>query len=135
VVVGYGTKKKATLTGAVSMLDAAQIENRPVTNVSNALSGTPGLFVNLSNSQPGVDRSTIRIRGVGTLNNTNPLVLVDGIEYSMDELNPNDIESISVLKDAAAAIYGSRGANGVIMVTTKKGKGKSKVNYGYYRGF
>lgn len=135
VVVGYGTKKKATLTGAVSMLDAAQIENRPVTNVSNALSGTPGLFVNLSNSQPGVDRSTIRIRGVGTLNNNNPLVLVDGIEYSMDELNPNDIESISVLKDAAAAIYGSRGANGVIMVTTKKGKGKSKVNYSYYRGF
>ncbi len=134
VVVGYGTKKKATLTGAVSMLDAAQIENRPVTNVSNALSGTPGLFVNLGNSQPGVDRSTIRIRGVGTLNNNNPLVLVDGIEYSMDELNPNDIESISVLKDAAAAIYGSRGANGVIMVTTKKGKGKSKVNYGYYRG-
>lgn len=135
VVVGYGTKKKATLTGAVSMLDAAQIENRPVTNVSNALSGTPGLFVNLGNSQPGVDRSTIRIRGIGTLNNANPLVLVDGIEYSMDELNPNDIESISVLKDAAAAIYGSRGANGVIMVTTKKGKGKSKVNYGYYRGF
>ncbi|WP_341835806.1 TonB-dependent receptor [Chitinophaga pollutisoli] len=135
VVVGYGTKKKATLTGAVSMLDAAQIENRPVTNVSNALSGTPGLFVNLGNSQPGVDRSTIRIRGIGTLNNNNPLVLVDGIEYSMDELNPNDIESVSVLKDAAAAIYGSRGANGVIMVTTKKGKGKSKVNYGYYRGF
>ncbi len=134
VVVGYGTKKKATLTGAIAMVDAAQLENRPVTNVSNALSGTPGLFVNLSNSQPGVDRSTIRIRGVGTLNNNNPLVLVDGIEYSMDELNPNDIESISVLKDAAAAIYGSRGANGVILVTTKKGKGASKVNYSYYRG-
>lgn len=135
VVVGYGTRKKATLVGAVTMLDMVEKEGVPITNVSNALHGQPGLFVNLSNSQPGVDRSTIRIRGVGTFNNNNPLVLVDGIEYSMDELNPNDIESISVLKDAAAAIYGSRGANGVILVTTKKGKGTARVNYGYYRGF
>ncbi|WP_346317813.1 TonB-dependent receptor [Chitinophaga sp. YIM B06452] len=135
VVVGYGTRKKATLTGAVATIDMSEKEGQPITNVSNALHGTPGLFVNLSNSQPGIDRSTIRIRGVGTLNNNNPLVLVDGIEYSMDELNPNDIESISVLKDAAAAIYGSRGANGVILVTTKKGKGAAKVNYSYYRGF
>ncbi|MGN6511141.1 MAG: SusC/RagA family TonB-linked outer membrane protein [Chitinophaga sp.] len=135
VVIGYGTRKKATLTGAVATIDMSEKEGQAITNVSNALHGTPGLFVNLSNSQPGVDRSTIRIRGVGTLNNNNPLVLVDGIEYSMDELNPNDIESISVLKDAAAAIYGSRGANGVILVTTKKGKGAAKVNYGYYRGF
>lgn len=135
VVVGYGTRKKATLVGAVTMLDMVEKEGVPITNVSNALHGQPGLFVNLSNSQPGVDRSTIRIRGVGTFNNNNPLVLVDGIEYSMDELNPNDIESISVLKDAAAAIYGSRGANGVILVTTKKGKGTPRVNYSYYRGF
>lgn len=135
VVVGYGTRKKATLVGAVTMLDMVEKEGTPITNVSNALHGQPGLFVNLSNSQPGVDRSTIRIRGVGTFNNNNPLVLVDGIEYSMDELNPNDIESISVLKDAAAAIYGSRGANGVILVTTKKGKGTARVNYSYYRGF
>ena len=134
VVVGYGTRKKATLVGAVTMLDMVEKEGTPITNVSNALHGTPGLFVNLSNSQPGVDRSTIRIRGVGTFNNNNPLVLVDGIEYSMDELNPNDIESISVLKDAAAAIYGSRGANGVVLVTTKKGKGTPRVNYSYYRG-
>ncbi|WP_206614357.1 SusC/RagA family TonB-linked outer membrane protein [Chitinophaga barathri] len=135
VVIGYGTRKKATLTGAVATIDMSEKEGQPITNVSNALHGTPGLFVNLSNSQPGIDRSTIRIRGVGTLNNNNPLVLVDGIEYSMDELNPNDIENISVLKDAAAAIYGSRGANGVILVTTKKGKGSPKVNYSYYRGF
>lgn len=134
VVVGYGTQKKATLTGAIAMVDMTEKEGQPITNVSNALHGTPGLFVNLSNSQPGVDRSTIRIRGVGTLSNNNPLVLVDGIEYSMDELNPNDIESISVLKDAAAAIYGSRGANGVILVTTKKGRGKARVNYSFYRG-
>ncbi|MGX5818808.1 SusC/RagA family TonB-linked outer membrane protein [Chitinophaga lutea] len=134
VVVGYGTRKKATLTGAISTLEMVDKEGQPITNVSNALHGTTGVFVNLKNSQPGVDRAQIRIRGVGTLNNSNPLVLVDGIEYSMDELNPNDIESISILKDAAAAIYGSRGANGVILVTTKKGKGAGKVNYSYYRG-
>jgi TonB-linked SusC/RagA family outer membrane protein len=134
VVVGYGTQKKVNLTGSVATVDMADKVGQPITNVSNALHGTPGLFVNLGNSQPGVDRSVIRIRGIGTLNENDPLVLVDGIEYSMDELNPNDIESISVLKDAAAAIYGSRGANGVILVTTKKGKGVSKVNYGYYYG-
>lgn len=134
VVVGYGTQKKVNLTGALTVVDMSDKEGQPVTNVSNALHGTPGLFVNLGNSQPGVDRSTIRIRGMGTLNNNNPLVLVDGIEYSMDELNPADIESITVLKDASAAIYGSRAANGVILVTTKKGKGASRVNYSYYGG-
>jgi TonB-linked SusC/RagA family outer membrane protein len=134
VVVGYGTQKKVNLTGSVATVDMAEKVGQPITNVSNALHGTPGLFVNLGNSQPGVDRSVIRIRGIGTLNENDPLVLVDGVEYSMDELNPNDIESISVLKDASAAIYGSRGANGVILVTTKKGKGLSKVNYNYYYG-
>jgi TonB-linked SusC/RagA family outer membrane protein len=134
VVVGYGTQKKVNLTGSVTTVDMADKVGQPITNVSNALHGTPGLFVNLGNSQPGVDRSTIRIRGIGTLNDNDPLVLVDGVEYSMDELNPNDIESMSVLKDASAAIYGSRGANGVILVTTKKGKGASKVNYSYYYG-
>jgi TonB-linked SusC/RagA family outer membrane protein len=134
VVVGYGTQKKATLTGAVTTVSMVDKEGQPLTNVSNALQGVPGIFANLGNSQPGVDRSTIRIRGVGTLNNSNPLVLVDGIEYSMDELNPNDIESVTVLKDAAAAIYGSRAANGVILVTTKKGRGTAKVNYSYYYG-
>ncbi|WP_212004422.1 TonB-dependent receptor [Chitinophaga sp. HK235] len=134
VVVGYGTQKKATLTGAITTVSMTEKEGRPITNASNALQGVPGIFTNLSNSQPGVDRSTIRIRGVGTLSNNDPLVLVDGIEYSMDELNPNDIETITVLKDAAASIYGSRAANGVILVTTKKGKGASKINYSYYRG-
>lgn len=134
VVVGYGTQKKATLTGAVTTVNMVDKDGQPLTNVSNALAGTPGIFANLSSSQPGVDRSTIRIRGVGTMNNSNPLVLVDGIEYSMDELNPNDIESVTVLKDAAAAIYGSRAANGVILVTTKKGHGAAKVNYSYYYG-
>jgi len=134
VVVGYGTQKKATLTGAVTTVNMADKDGQPLTNVSNALAGTPGIFANLSNSQPGVDRSTIRIRGFGTLNNSNPLILVDGIEYSMDELNPNDIETVTVLKDAAAAIYGSRAANGVILVTTKKGRGTAKVNYSYYYG-
>lgn len=134
VVVGYGTQKKVNLTGSVATIDMSEKEGQPLTNVSNALHGAPGLFVNLGNSQPGVDRATIRIRGMGTLNNNDPLVLVDGIEYSMDELNPADIESMSVLKDASAAIYGSRAANGVILVTTKKGKGTSKVNYGYHYG-
>jgi TonB-linked SusC/RagA family outer membrane protein len=136
VVVGYGTQKKATLTGAVTTVNMTDKDGQPLTNASNALQGVPGVFANLSNSQPGVDRSTIRIRGVGTFSaaGNNPLVLVDGIEYSMDELNPNDIETVTVLKDAAAAIYGSRAANGVILVTTKKGRGKSKVNYSYYRG-
>ncbi|MFS8615999.1 MAG: TonB-dependent receptor [Solitalea sp.] len=134
VVVGYGTQKKENLTGAVATLDLSTKENQPLTNVSNALHGMPGLFVNLGNSMPGVDRATIRIRGVGTLNNSNPLVLVDGIEYSMDELNPADIESITVLKDASAAIYGSRAANGVILVTTKEGTERSQVTYNNYFG-
>jgi len=134
VVVGYGTQKKESLTGAITTVEMKDKEGAPTTNISNALSGAPGLFVKLGNSQPGVDRSEIKIRGMGTLNNNNPLVLVNGIEYSMDELNPDDIESLTVLKDAAAAIYGSRGANGVILVTTKKGRGASQVNYNYYNG-
>lgn len=134
VVVGYGTQKKVNLTGAITTVDMTEKEGQPITNASNALHGTPGLFVNLSNSQPGVDRSTIRIRGVGTLNNSDPLVLVDGVEYSLDELNPNDIATVTVLKDASAAIYGSRASNGVILVTTKTGSGKAKVNYNYYIG-
>ena len=134
VVVGYGTQKKVNLTGAISTLDMSEKAGQPITNTSNALHGVPGLYVNLSQSQPGVDRAEIQIRGMGTLNNNNPLVLVDGVEYSMDELNPNDIANISVLKDASAAIYGSRAANGVILVTTKKGKGRSSVNYSNYFG-
>ena len=114
VVVGYGTQKKANLTGAVAMISNKEIEARPVTNVSSALAGlAAGVSVQQGSGKPGADGATIRIRGAGSLNNNNPLVVIDGIIGSMDAVNPNDIESISVLKDAAsAAIYGSLSANG-----------------------
>ena len=109
VVVGYGTQKKVNLTGAISSLDAETLENRPITNSTQALQGTQGVYVNQAGAQPGADGATIRIRGQGTLNDNNPLILVDGIEFPLEAVNPNDIESISVLKDAASsAIYGSR---------------------------
>ncbi|MFA6335842.1 MAG: TonB-dependent receptor plug domain-containing protein, partial [Bacteroidales bacterium] len=130
VVVGYGTQKKSNLTGSVSTVDTKFIENKPFTNASQALQGVSGLYVNQEGGQPGNDVSTIRIRGVGTLNDNNPLVLVNGIEYSLKDVNPEDIESISVLKDASASIYGSRASNGVILVTTKRGnKGKAQLEY------
>ncbi|MDR0960963.1 MAG: TonB-dependent receptor [Mediterranea sp.] len=133
VVVGYGTQKKVNLTGAVSTVNfAEQAESRPVTNVSSALAGlSAGVQVMQTSGQPGKDGATIRVRGVGTLNNADPLVLIDGIEGSMDAVNPQDVESMSVLKDAAAsAIYGSRAANGVILINTKRGKaGLLTVNY------
>ncbi len=134
VVVGYGVQKKVNLTGAVSYIKFDdKLNSRPLTSVSSALSGLiPGVGVSQSSGQPG-SSATIRVRGTGTLNNSNPLVLVDGVEWSMDAVNPNDIESISVLKDASStAIYGSLGANGVILITTKKGKGKPMVNYNGY---
>lgn len=131
VVVGYGTQKKVNLTGAVSTVEAESIQNRPITSASQALQGTQGVYLNQVGGQPGKDGATIRVRGIGTLNNNNPLVLVNGIEFALDDLNPNDIESITVLKDAAsAAIYGSRAANGVILVTTKKGSSNSSISYG-----
>lgn len=133
VVVGYGTQKKVNLTGSVSSVDfTEQALSRPITNVSNALAGlSAGVQVMQSSGQPGSDGSKIRIRGTGTLNNEDPLVLIDGIEGTMDLVNPQDIESISVLKDAASSsIYGARAANGVILITTKKGKaGKISVSY------
>lgn len=133
IVVGYGTQTKVNLTGAVSTIGKDQLINRPVTNVSSALQGlTPGVTITSGTGRPGNDGSTIRVRGVGTLNNANPYILVDGIETgTLNSVDPNDIESISVLKDAAsAAIYGSKAANGVILVTTKRGKsGKATVSY------
>lgn len=133
VVVGYGTQKKVNLTGSVSSVDfKEQALSRPVTNVSNALAGmSAGVQVSQGSGKPGSDGSYIRIRGLGTLNNASPLVLVDGVEGSMDLVNPQDIENISVLKDAASSsIYGARAANGVILITTKKGKsGKLNVSY------
>lgn len=138
VAVGYGTMKKVNLTGAVSTVNYnKELENRPITDVSQALSGKiSGVWVSQNSGSPGSDGATIRIRGYGTLNNTNPLILIDGIESSLSEINPNDIESISVLKDAAsAAIYGSRAANGVILIETKKGGGEIiSLNYNGYVG-
>ncbi|MBZ4187305.1 TonB-dependent receptor [Niabella beijingensis] len=137
VVVGYGTQKKVNLTGAVAQVTSKQIENRPITNTTNALQGVmPGVVVIQNNGQPGKDVGTIRVRGIGTLNNSSPLVVVDGAISSMNAVNPNDIETISVLKDAAAsAIYGSTAANGVVLITTKKGKkGQSAITYNGYVG-
>ena len=133
VVVGYGKQQKSKLLGSVSTIDASQLENRAVTNVSSALSGlAAGVQVKTGNGKPGSDGATIRVRGVGTMNNNNALVIVDGIQGIMDAVNPEDIETISVLKDASsAAIYGARAANGVIIITTKKGKAGQapQINY------
>src|SRR5690606_39148783 len=135
VIVGYGTQKKSSVTGALSVLNMRDKENQPHTNVSQALHGVSGLWVNQAGGKPGQDVGAIKVRGVGTLNNSNPLVLVDGIEYNMNDVNPEFIESITVLKDASAAIYGSRAANGVILVTTKQGtKRKTKINYSFSQG-
>src|SRR5690625_4963511 len=123
VVVGFGTQRRADVTGAVSSVSASELEEQPLTNTELGLQGlTPGLTVQYEGGQPGEEAAITRIRGTGTLNNANPLVLVDGVEQSLSTLEPQSIESISVLKDAAsAAIYGSRAANGVILVTTKRG--------------
>ncbi|MFV0565143.1 MAG: SusC/RagA family TonB-linked outer membrane protein [Flavobacteriaceae bacterium] len=130
LVVGYGTQKKLTVTGSVSSIKADKVVQTPVANVKGLLVGqVPGLVTNQNPGLPGQDNVSLSIRGFG-----DPLVIVDGIESSMDRLDPNDIESISVLKDASAAIYGARAGNGVILVTTKRGKtGKTQFNYhGYY---
>jgi TonB-linked SusC/RagA family outer membrane protein len=133
VVIGYGTQKKKDLTGAVGVVDGEEIAARKVTNVSNALQGAvAGVSVTRSSSAPGSE-STVRIRGISTLQGSNnPLILVDGVPVgSMDDVPPEDVESISVLKDgASAAIYGSRAAAGVIIITTKRAKsGEFKVSY------
>lgn len=122
VVIGYGSQKKETLTGSIAVRDMAEVENRPMSHASEALYSMPGLYINQASSKPGSDGATIRIRGVGTLSSSNPMVLVDGMEYSLDDVNPDDIETISVLKDASASIYGSKAANGVILITTKSAK-------------
>ena len=125
VVVGYASQRKVDLTGAVSSVSAAALTDRPVTNVTNALAGlASGLTVsNSGGNTPGYESQTITVRGQGTLNNAAPLVVVDGMTgIALSDINPLDIESISVLKDAASsAIYGSRAANGVILITTKGG--------------
>ncbi|MDR0795067.1 MAG: SusC/RagA family TonB-linked outer membrane protein, partial [Tannerella sp.] len=139
VVVGYGVQKKANLTGSVSTVKYDQaLENRPITNSSQALSGKiTGVWASQNSGRPGDDGATIRIRGFGTMNNADPMVLVDGVEGRFNDVNPGDIASITVLKDAAsAAIYGSRAANGVILIETKKGSdGQISINYNGYIGW
>ena len=137
VVVGYGTQKKVNLTGAVGNVSMKDIGDRPITNASNALQGTvSGVYALQKSGQPGADGAVINIRGVGTLNNSDPLVLIDGFPGSMSDVDASDINSISVLKDAASAsIYGNRAANGVVLITTKKGAlGKVKLSYNGYFG-
>ena len=154
VIVGYGSQKKATVTGAITSVNAAELIKSPTGSLTTALAGRlPGLITMQRSGQPGAESPTLRIRGVSTLNGADPLVIVDGIERSSgyvpsgesagggglsgyEQINPNDIESISILKDASStAVYGVRGANGVIIITTKKGaRGKPKIsvsgNYG-----
>ncbi len=138
IVVGYGTQKKTNLTGAVSQVDSETLENRPITNVSSGLQGSmAGVTVTGASGAPGNNGGDIRIRGIGTWGNSSPLVVIDGVPGgNLDILNPSDIESISVLKDAASSsIYGVRGANGVIVVTTKSGEGGApSLSYNTYYG-
>lgn len=131
VVVGYGTQKKANLTSSVSTIDQKVFESRPIANVMSAMQGAaPGLVVTRSGGQPGSEGFSVKIRGDLSTGSSNPLVLIDGVPGSLTNTNPDDIANISILKDASAtAIYGSRGAAGVVLVTTKSGQGKLKVNY------
>ncbi len=138
VVVGYGTQKKSVVTGAISSLKASDLQDMPVSRIEQSLQGrTSGLTIASSSGQPGA-ASTVRIRGTTSINNSDPLYIVDGVPVDVggiDYLNQNDIASVEVLKDAAsAAIYGTRAASGVILITTKKGRsGSMQVNYsGYY---
>ena len=130
VVIGYGTQKKVTLTGAVGVIDSKKLENRPVASAVEALQGqVPGLTVVRTSAQPGKQAIDFRVRGTSTFSNNPVLTIIDGVPASLDRINPSDIETISVLKDAAsAAIYGSRATGGVILVTTKAGrKGPPRV--------
>lgn len=137
VVIGYGTQKKATVTGALSSVAAADLKDQQITRVDDALEGrAAGVNVSQSSGAPG-SQPNILIRGTNSLINSYPLYVIDGVVVDnggYDFVNPNDVESIQVLKDASASIYGSRGSNGVILITTKKGKGATKINYDFYYG-
>lgn len=140
VVVGYGTQKKVTVTGAVTAVKGENLVKSPAVDMSNSLAGRlPGLVVIQQGGEPGYDGATISIRGTNTLGKSDPLIVIDGVpdrDGGLGRLNPRDIESISVLKDASAAIYGARAANGAILVTTKKGaSGKPKVTYDFNQGW
>lgn len=137
VVVGYGVQKKINLTGAVSVVDSKTLQGRPVANAIEAIQGTtPGLIIQQSNSEPG-NSPSINIRGLNTMNNNDPLVIIDGIVGNLSNVAVDDIEQISVLKDAAStAIYGSRASNGIILITTSKGeKGRSEISYNFNYGW
>jgi len=133
VVVAYGTAKKEALTGSVGTVKAEQIKKRPLVNITRALEGyVPGVVTTLGNGQPGAG-SSIRVRGFGSINaSQEPLFVVDGVPYTggTSNINTDDVESITVLKDAAStALYGSRAANGVVIITTKKGqKGRNNIS-------
>lgn len=136
VVVGYGTQKKATLTGSVEQISNKVLQSRAVTNVGLALQGqTPGLMVTRSSSRPGNESLKFQIRGATSVNGGDPLIVIDGVPalngYSFQNMNMDDVDNITVLKDGSASIYGAKAANGVILVTTKKGKGKVNVEYGF----
>jgi TonB-dependent starch-binding outer membrane protein SusC len=140
VVVGYGTQKKVTLTGSVSDVKGSEVLKSPQPNISNSLAGRfSGFVANNRSGEPGYDGSSFSIRGLATTGSNDVLIVVDGIPGQiggLDRLDPNDIESISILKDASAAVYGSRAANGVILVTTKRGStGKPTISYSFNQGF
>ena len=139
VVVGYGTQRKATLTGSVAAVKGDAIANTGNSNVSNSFAGRiPGVIASNRSGEPGSGMSSILIRGKGTLNDSKPLIVIDGVanRSGLDYLSPNDIESLTVLKDASAAIYGAQAANGVILVTTKRGvSSKPTVTYNGTVGF
>lgn len=134
VVVGYGTQKKVTVTGAVASLSSRELQQSPTANLTNALAGRlPGLNVNqFSGGEPGVDLSDLYIRGIGTYGNARPIVMVDGVERSLNYLSADEIESFTILKDASAtAVFGVRGANGVIVITTKRGKSSDRATVNF----
>lgn len=139
VVVGYGTQRKKEVTTAVTQVSGREILESQSVTISNALSGkVPGLIINQRNSRPGADGATYSVRGISTYRNNSALIVVDGIANrdGLDRIDPNDIESITILKDASAAIYGAQSANGVILITTKRGKtGRPRITYSYNHGF
>jgi TonB-linked SusC/RagA family outer membrane protein len=133
VAIGYGTQKRVNLTGAISTVSSATLENRPITTIGEGLQGLiPNLNINFSNGDPGSQQVDYNIRGFESINGGSPYILIDGIPMDIQDINPNDIESVTVLKDAAAsAIYGARAGFGVILVTTKSGQGDGKINIQY----
>ena len=140
VVVGYGTQRRENITGSIATVKSADLQKSPTVNVSNALTGRmPGVVATQGGAEPGYDGASIRIRGTNTLGDSGPLIVIDGIPAragGFERLSPADIDNISVLKDASAAIYGARAANGVILITTKRGQsGKPTLSYTFNQAF